>query len=158
MGFDISAVPARLLSWLDLFATIVTEIGTSRMDFRHLARELGICSGDFSHSFNAYSKVDCAELVRPVLWFQLKCLPEYQERALHLMTEIFTDLSLADRAHIQEIVQSTVAWSEHSAQSEGARRAEERAWENLGRAGEEKERRAGRKEEKQEKEREKKEG
>lgn len=135
MGFDISAVPARLLPWLDLFATIVTEIGTSKMDFRHLARELGICTGDFSHSFNVYSKLDCAELVRPVLWFQMKCLPEYQERALHLMTEIFTDLSLKDRAHIQEIVHREVAWSEHSAQSEGYSLAASRAFAHLGLAG-----------------------
>jgi len=135
MGFDISAVPSRLLPWLDLFATIVTEIGTRKMDFMHLARELGTCTGDFSHSFNVYSKLGSAELVRPVLWFQMKCLPEYQERALHLMTEIFTELSLDDRTHIQEIVHREVAWSEHSAQSEGYSLAASRAFAHLGLAG-----------------------
>ncbi|MDO9041679.1 MAG: insulinase family protein [Desulfocapsaceae bacterium] len=135
MGYDVSAVPSRLLLWLDLFATIVTEIGTRKMDFMHLARELGTCTGDFSHSFNSYSKVGSSELVRPVLWFQMKCLPEYQERALHLMTEIFTELSLNDRAHIQEIVHREVAWSEHSAQSEGYSLAASRAFAHLGPAG-----------------------
>ncbi len=135
MGFDITGVPARLLPWLDLFATIVTEIGTRKMDFMHLARELGTCTGDFSHSFNAYSKVGQAEQVRPVLWFQMKCLPEYQERALHLMTEIFTELSLDDLAHIQEIVHREVAWSEHSAQSEGYSLAASRAFAQLSLAG-----------------------
>ena len=135
MGFDISVVPSRLLPWLDLFATIVTEIGTRKMDFMHLARELGTCTGDFSHSFNSYSKLGSSELVRPVLWFQMKCLPEYQERALHLMTEIFTELSLEDKAHIQEIVHREVAWSEHSAQSEGYSLAASRAFAHLGPAG-----------------------
>ncbi len=135
MGYDISVVPSRLLPWLDLFATIVTEIGTRKMDFMHLARELGTCTGDFSHSFNSYSKLGSSELVRPVLWFQMKCLPEYQERALHLMTEIFTELSLDDRAHIEEIVHREVAWSEHSAQSEGYSLAAARAFAHLGLAG-----------------------
>jgi hypothetical protein len=135
MGYDVSAVPSRLLPWLDLFATIVTEIGTRKMDFMHLARELGTCTGDFSHSFNSYSKLGSSELVRPVLWFQMKCLPEYQERALCLMTEIFTELSLNDRAHIQEIVHREVAWSEHSAQSEGYSLAASRAFAHLGPAG-----------------------
>ncbi len=135
MGFDISVVPSRLLPWLDLFATVVTEIGTRKMDFMHLARELGTCTGDFSHSFNSYSKLGSSELVRPVLWFQMKCLPEYQERALYLMTEIFTELSLEDRAHIEEIVHREVAWSEHSAQSEGYSLAAARAFAHLGLAG-----------------------
>ena len=135
MGFDISAVPSRLLPWLDLFATVVTEIGTRKMDFMHLARELGTCTGDFSHSFNSYSRLGSFELVRPVLWFQMKCLPEYQERALSLMTEIFTELSLEDRTHIQEIVHREVAWSEHSAQSEGYSLAAARAFAHLGLAG-----------------------
>ncbi|MFH2123029.1 MAG: insulinase family protein [Pseudomonadota bacterium] len=135
MGFDISVLPARLLPWLDLFATIVAEIGTRRMDFMHLARELGTSTGDFTHSFNIYSKVGSAESVQPVLWFQMKCLPEYQERAMQLMAEIFSELSLEDRAHIREIVHREFAWSEHSAQSEGYSLAASRAFAHLSPAG-----------------------
>jgi len=135
MGFDISAVPSRLLPWLDLFGTIVTEIGTRKMDFMHLARELGTCTGDFAHSFNTYSKVGKADEARPVLWFRMKCLPEYQERAMRLMAEIFAELSFADRAHIREIVHREFAWSEHSAQSEGYSLAASRAFARLSPAG-----------------------
>jgi hypothetical protein len=135
MGFDISAVPSRLLPWVDLFATIVTEIGTGKMDFMHLARELGTCTGDFSHSFNVYSRLGQAGQVRPVLWFQMKCLPEYQERALRLMSEIFAELSFDDRVHIREIVHREYAWSEHSAQSEGYSLAASRAFAHLSQAG-----------------------
>ncbi|MBU0664092.1 MAG: insulinase family protein [Proteobacteria bacterium] len=135
MGFDISVLPTRLLPWLDLFATIVTEIGTRKMDFMHLARELGTSTGDFSHSFNIYSKLGNAEQVEPVLWFQMKCLPEYQERAMQLMAEIFSELSFEDRAHIKEIVHREFAWSEHSAQSEGYSLAASRAFAHLGLAG-----------------------
>ena len=135
MGFDISAVPSRLLPWVDLFATIVTEIGTGKMDFMHLARELGTCTGDFSHSFNVYSRLGQAGQARPVLWFQMKCLPEYQERALRLMSEIFAELSFDDRVHIREIVHREYAWSEHSAQSEGYSLAASRAFAHLSLAG-----------------------
>ena len=135
MGFDISAVPSRLLPWVDLFGTIVTEIGTRKMDFMHLARELGTCTGDFSHSFNVYSRLAQAGQARPVLWFQMKCLPEYQERALRLMSEIFAELSFDDRVHIREIVHREFAWSEHSAQSEGYSLAASRAFAHLSLAG-----------------------
>jgi hypothetical protein len=65
----------------------------------------------------------------------MKCLPEYQERALSLMTEIFTELSLNDRMHIREIVHREFAWSEHSAQSEGYSLAASRAFAHLGLVG-----------------------
>ncbi len=135
LGFEVSVLPSRLLPWLDLFATIVTEIGTKSMDFMRLAKELGVCTGDFSHSFNTYSRIGEAGAVRPMLWLQMKCLPEYQERAVRLMAEILSEVSFADRAHIREIVQREFAWSEHSAQSEGYSLAASRAFAHLSPVG-----------------------
>jgi Zn-dependent M16 (insulinase) family peptidase len=76
-----------------------------------------------------------ASSARPILWFQMKCLPEYQERAMDLMAAIITELSLEDRAHIREIVQREFAWSEHSAQSEGYSLAASRGFAHLSLAG-----------------------
>lgn len=135
IGFDISPLPSQYLAWLDLFGTIVTEIGTSKMDYMHFAREIGICTGGFSHSFHCHVKKGTQGDFRPILWFQMKCLPEYQERALQLLSEVFSDLSLNDRGHIQEIVTREFAWAEHAAQSEGYGLATSLAFAQLSRAG-----------------------
>lgn len=135
IGFDISSLPGRFLPWLDLFGTIVTEIGTSKMDYMHLAREIGTCTGGFSHGFQCHIKKGQQGDFRPILWFQMKCLSKYQERAVQLLTDIFSDLSLTDQAHIQEIVTREFAWAEHAAQSEGYGLATSLAFAQLSRAG-----------------------
>ncbi len=135
IGFDVSTLPSRYLPWLDLFGTIVTEIGTGSMDFMHLAREIATCTGGFSHNFQCHVKKGGQGSFRPILWFQVKCLPEYQERSLQLLTDIFSDLSLQDRVHIQEIVAREFAWAEHAAQSEGYGLATSLAFAQLSQAG-----------------------
>jgi len=135
IGFEVSCLPSRFLPWLDLFGTIVTEIGTSKMDYMHLAREIGTCTGGFSHTFQCHVKKGENGTFRPILWFQMKCLPEYQERAMQLLSDIFTKLSLQDRIHIKEIVTREHAWAEHEAQSEGYGLAASLAFAQLSPAG-----------------------
>ena len=135
MGFDISAVPARLLPYVNLFATIITEVGTRNKDYRQFARELGTCTGDFSHDLNNYTQARDPKATRPVLWFQMKCLPEYQEQALQLMAEVFNAPAINDRTRIREIVLRECAWSEHNAQSEGYSLASALAFAHLSQAG-----------------------
>ena len=119
VGFNFACLPAPLLPWLDLFGTIVTEIGTSRMDYIRFAKEVATVTGGFSHSLVAYSRKGASHEVQPIFWLHLKCLPEYLDRSLTLLAEIFSDLSFADRTRIREIVGREFAWDEHAAQSEG---------------------------------------
>jgi presequence protease len=119
IGFDFSCLPARLLPWLDLFGTIITEIGTEKMDYIRFAKEIATCTGNFSHSLTTYVRKNQPGPIKPVIWLHVKCLPEYLERTLHLIAEIFSDLSFKDRVRIKEIVAREFAWDEHSTQSEG---------------------------------------
>ena len=135
IGLDFSCLPADLLPWLDLFGTIVTEIGTSRLDYMHFAKEIATCTGGFSHSLTTYSKRAEPDTVRPVLWLHLKCLPEYLERSLQLVSEVLSDVSFADRTRIREIVGREFAWAEHSAQSEGYNLPAARVFAHLSLAG-----------------------
>ncbi len=135
IGFDVSCLPSNFLPRLDLFATIATEIGTKKMDYMHFAREAGTCTGGFSHSFQCHMKKGDKGAFRPILWFQMKCLPEYQERAMQLLNDVFTTLSFEDRTHIKEIVAREHAWAEHEAQSEGYGLAASLAFAQLSPAG-----------------------
>ncbi len=135
IGLDISRLPARYLPLLDLFGTIITEIGTSKLDYMQFAKEVATCTGGLNHSLNAYARYGEPDSVKPVLWISVKMLPEYLERGIDLLTEVFSDLSLNDRSRIGEIVRREFAWAEHSAQSEGYGLASTRVFANLSPAG-----------------------
>ncbi len=135
IGFDVSSLPTELLPWLDIFGTIVTELGTKRLDYRQFAKEIATCTGNFSHSLTTYSQKPVSENLKPVFWLHMKCLPDYLERALNLMSEIFTDPSFENRSRIREIVGREFAWAEHSAQSEGYSLASTRVFAQLSKAG-----------------------
>jgi hypothetical protein len=135
-GFDCSGLPADLLPLLNIFATIVTEIGTGTKDYMQFARELGIYTGGFSHSFSTYTSMhEPPDRTRPVLWFQLKSLSTYLKPALHLVEEVFADLSLENRRRIKEIVHREFAWAEHAVQSEGYSLASSRVFSHLSASG-----------------------
>ncbi len=119
MGFDLSTLPTALLSWLDIFATIVTEIGTQDMDFKRFAKEIATYTGSLSHSFSVYRQHDKKNEILPVFWLHTKCLPGYLEKTLELITSVLKRPSFEDRKHIREIVAREFAWAEHSVQSEG---------------------------------------
>jgi hypothetical protein len=135
VGFDISCLPPDLLPWLDLFGTIVTEIGTKRLNYQQFAKEIATCTGSFSHSLTSYTKRQSPETTRPLFWLHLKCLPDYLERALQLLAEIFSSISFSDRARIREIVGREFAWAEHSVQSEGYNLPATRVFAHLSLAG-----------------------
>ncbi|MBW1634820.1 MAG: insulinase family protein [Deltaproteobacteria bacterium] len=135
VGFDISCLPPHLLPWLDLFGTILTEIGTDRLDYRQFAKEIATCTGSFSHSLTTYTNRQENGITRPVLWLHLKCLPDYMERALHLLGEILSTASFKDRRRIREIVGREFAWAEHAAQSEGYSLPAVRLFSHLSTAG-----------------------
>ncbi|MBM9536691.1 insulinase family protein [Desulfobulbus alkaliphilus] len=134
-GLDCSMLPAGLLPYLDLFATILTEIGTQEKDYMQFAKAINRCTGDFSHSFQVYLRADDRNKVRPILWLHMKALSSHLDEALALLTEVLASVSFSDREHIEEIVQREFAWAEHAAQSEGYTLASTRAFSHLSRAG-----------------------
>jgi len=134
-GLDCSAVPVELLPYLDLFGTIITEIGTARKDYMQFAKAINLCTGDFSHSFQVHVHADDRSRIRPILWLHVKTLSSYLEQALALLTEVLTEVDFSDEHHIEEIIHREFAWAEHSAQSDGHSLASARAFSHLSRAG-----------------------
>jgi presequence protease len=134
-GLDCSSLPAELLPYLDLFATILTEIGTKKKDYMQFAKAINLCTGDFSHSFQVYVRTDDRESIRPILWLHIKALSSYLDQALDLLTEVLTSVDFSDGHHIEEIVHREYAWAEHSVQSEGYSLASTRAFSHLSHAG-----------------------
>lgn len=134
-GFDFSVLPMRLLPWLDLFGTIVTEIGTEKMNYMQFAKEVATCTGNFSHSVNTYTRKGDVDTMRPIFWLHAKCLPDYLERSLDLIRSVLTSVSLTDKKRIREIVGREFAWADHAAQSEGYNLPTTRVFAQLSKAG-----------------------
>ncbi len=134
-GFDCSALPAELLPYLDLFATVLTEIGTANKDYMQFAKAINLCTGDFSHSFQVYVHADSRNAFRPILWLHIKALSSYLEQAVTLLTEVLTSVDFTDYQHIEEIIHREYAWAEHSVQSEGYSLASTSAFSHLSQAG-----------------------
>ena len=119
IGFDFSSLPHHLLPLLDLFGAVLTEIGTEKLNYMQFAKEAGICTGGLSHSINTYTKREEPEKVQLILWLSLRALPAYLERAVDLLTALFSEVSFNDRTRIKEIARREFAWAEHAAQSDG---------------------------------------
>ncbi|MGW8192734.1 MAG: insulinase family protein [Desulforhopalus sp.] len=135
IGFDLTCVPPEFLPLIDIFGCIITELGTEKLNYQQFAKEIATCTGSFTHSLTTYTNRHQPEVTRPVLWLHLKCLPDYLERALHLLAEIFTTVSFRDKARIREIVGREFAWAEHSVQSEGYNLPSTRVFAHLSSAG-----------------------
>ena len=134
-GLDCSGLPADLLPYLDLFGTILTEIGTRRLDYMQFAKAINQCTGGFSHSFQAYLRADSRDTVRPILWLHVKVLSSFLEEALALVNEVLTSVDFSDVHRIDEIVHREFAWAEHSAHSDGYSLAATNAFAHLSQAG-----------------------
>lgn len=133
-GFNVAALSAHQLMFLDLFSTIACEIGTEKLNFQQFAKKLATVTGSFSSSFSCYSRRG-TDTSLPILWFHLKALPQYLPEAIELMASVFSSLSLADRHRIRELVGREFAWQQHSVQSEGYGLAATRIFAHLSTAG-----------------------
>lgn len=134
-GFDARCLRPEELVFLDLFGTIVTEIGTEKLNYQQFAKAVATSTGGFSHSLSTYSHRGKTVPTRPICWFHLKWLPSSMDQALDLLSEVFSSVSFADRARIAEIVAREYAWAEHSVQSEGYSLPTTRGFAHLSDAG-----------------------
>ncbi len=134
-GFNCSGLSTESLAYLDLFGTIVTEIGSKDMDYIQFAKEINMFTGGFSHAFSTYQKKKQPETLQPLLWFQAKTLSVYLDDALTLIRQTLSQVSFHDRSRIRDIVQREFAWAEHSVQSEGYSLAAVRVFSHLSPGG-----------------------
>ena len=135
VGFHCTGISADLLLYLDLFGTIITEIGTTDFTYIEFAKRLNICTGSFSHSFATYTRQKDSHAAQPILWFQMKVLSNYLDDALELLRDVLNNVSFNDSGRIREIVLREFAWAEHSIQSEGYGLASTRVFSHLSLAG-----------------------
>ncbi len=135
LGLDCRSLPVDALPYLEIFATIATEIGSTNRDFIQFTTEMNQFTGGFSHSFNTYLKEGERDTTNPVEWFHVKTLTSNLEKTIELLADVFANLDLSNHQRIREIVQREYGWMEHSVQSEGYSLATTRSFSHLSLAG-----------------------
>ena len=88
IGFDCSTIPQKLLPYLDIFGTLITEIGTKNLDFIKFTKRKNILTGGFSNQFSIYNQRNNPKSYKPILWFNLKMLREYIPDGLSLLEDV----------------------------------------------------------------------
>ena len=119
IGFDFSRLPHRFLPLLDLFGAIITEIGTEELNYMQFAKMSGMYTGGLNHSINTYTQKGKLDETKLIFWVSMRTLPDYLEKSLDLLADLFSGVSFKDKTRLREIVRREFAWAEHAAQSEG---------------------------------------
>jgi Zn-dependent M16 (insulinase) family peptidase len=133
LGLDCSSMDKELLPFLDLFATIATELGTTSRDYVAFAKDVNIFTGGLSHSFSTYRIKE--QPLQTVLWFKSKALSQYLPETIDIMCDVMANLDLSNRQRIREIVQREFTWFDQTVQSEGYSLASSRVFSHLSESG-----------------------
>ncbi|HEV2515368.1 MAG TPA: insulinase family protein [Devosia sp.] len=113
LGFNLTALPGRLLSYLPLFTRALTQTGTSSEDFVSLTQRIGRTTGGVGASRWSSTRRDGAGTAA---WMFLrgKATPDHVGDLLSIMRDVLLDARLDNRERIRQMVLESKAGFESS--------------------------------------------
>ena len=103
LGFDLKALPERLLPYLPIFTRALTQTGTSKEDFVSLTQRIGRTTGGIGANRWISTRRDGAGTAA-WLFLRGKATPEHVGDMLSIMTDVLTDARLDNRERIRQMV------------------------------------------------------
>lgn len=119
LGVDLSVIPIDLLPYVNMFTSLLTEIGTKNRDYLRLSKELSSYVGAMGHSVNTHTDPNDVENYRPILWFEIKGLSRYKEKIVELISDIHQNLVFTDKKRIKEVIFRIFTQKEKNVNAEG---------------------------------------
>ena len=118
LAFDLSAVPARLLPLVPLYARALTELGTKRSDYVTLGFEISAHTGSLGAGAVVLSRVSDAS---PVCYLSVsgKCTADKVNRMTALMEEILLEPDFDNRERFMQMALEEKARMEQAAVPSG---------------------------------------
>jgi Zn-dependent M16 (insulinase) family peptidase len=113
LGFDIRAVPGRLLPYLPLFTRALTQTGTSKEDFVALTQRIGRTTGGVGASRWSSTRRD-GKGTAAWLFMRGKATAEHIDDLLGIMRDVLTDARFDNRERIKQMVLESKAGFESS--------------------------------------------
>jgi len=113
LGFNLDALPGRLLPYLPLFTRALTQTGTSKEDFVSLTQRIGRTTGGVGASRWISTRRDGDGTAA---WFFVrgKATPDHVGDMLGIMRDVLTDARLDNRERIRQMVLESKAGFESS--------------------------------------------
>jgi len=119
IGFKTDDIPEDLLPYLTVFAQVMTEIGTSKVDYVELAKKINIFTGGINSSFANYSFKNRADYFQPYIWFEVRCFENYLDETWQIMMDIFQNSQFDNRDRLGEILERVLSGLYYHISSEG---------------------------------------
>lgn len=113
LGFDLKALPGRLLPYLPLFTRALTQTGTSSEDFVSLTQRIGRTTGGVGASRWISTRRDGSGTAA-WLFIRGKATPDHVGDMLSIMRDVITDARLDNRERIRQMVLESKAGFESS--------------------------------------------
>ncbi|MBT3379879.1 MAG: hypothetical protein HN742_29990 [Lentisphaerae bacterium] len=104
LAFDLTGLPFDLLPYVQVFASLLNQVGTTRHNYATMAERIAACTGGFSAgTFVSADAVDPGASLR-YLTVSLKAVDRTYEAALEVMREVLLDFTMADRARLNDVL------------------------------------------------------
>jgi Zn-dependent M16 (insulinase) family peptidase len=103
LGFDLKAVPGRLLPYLPIFTRALTQTGTSKEDFVALTQRIGRTTGGVGASRWSSTRRDGAGTAA-WLFMRGKATADHIGDLLGIMGDVLTDARLDNKSRIKQMV------------------------------------------------------
>jgi presequence protease len=103
LGFDMKALPGRLLPYLPIFSRALTQTGTSKEDFVSLTQRIGRSTGGIGINRWASTRRD-GQGTAAWLFLRGKAVPEKTGELLAIIHDVLTDARLDNRERIRQMV------------------------------------------------------
>ncbi|MGN6490043.1 MAG: insulinase family protein [Devosia sp.] len=113
LGFDLKALPGRLLPYLPLFTRALTQTGTSKEDFVALTQRIGRTTGGVGATRWSSTRRD-GKGTAAYLFLRGKATAEHTGDLLGIMRDVLTDARLDNRERLKQMVLESKAGFESS--------------------------------------------
>jgi Zn-dependent M16 (insulinase) family peptidase len=105
IGFDLAALPGELLSFLPLYAELITRCGAAGLGFEEMARRISLSTGGIGSSDVCMHAVGgSADALTFKAFFHGKALPERFDEMLAIFSDLFLQPDLTDTEQINDIL------------------------------------------------------
>ena len=102
--FDLPKICAEELPYLQLFCTLLPELGAGKRTYLENLKFLNAYLGDLSASIDLFSQVEKPNLLQPTLALKGKALQRNADKLFQMLIDLCEHLDLTDTARIQELI------------------------------------------------------
>jgi Zn-dependent M16 (insulinase) family peptidase len=119
LGFDLSKIPFRLLTYIGILSDLFKDIGTSNRCYEKLTNEISSVFGNLDFSLTMEEKVADKDYFRPVLYIEARFLKKNLEKAFEILKDIIENIDLENAERVKEVIKSRFLYREMYIKSEG---------------------------------------